>query len=380
MTTPITVAQASAKKTQSQILAQMYDDAAALGVDVVGVQAEAMFRALYEIESRAKLAEVDIRVAVSFSGFLDTSAGTWLTLLAYGVYNLTRNPATKCIRAMSIVAGLLASGGQVKQDALLVRAGGQLFRNKDSFTVTPGQTSTPVLFQAVNAGTAGNVTKGTTVSLVTTAADIAVVDLGIVGVGAAAAVDTEGDPALRVRCRAQFPAVALWGTRLAFARYIQEAFDYAGVPNTVTRFALDDANPLGPGSYAMYLANAAGPATVTEVAIVAAYFALIEKSGSGPVGTFAATAKNIALTLVLKGSSDTATAEALELDLINTVSIGGILYTSEIIGVLEPTVGGASPVMPGLTDVVVLAPAVLSTQLAPFEVGVFLPINITGGP
>lgn len=380
----VTVAQATATKTQTSILAEMYADAETLGVDVVGVQAERMFRALFELESRAKRAEVDIRVAVALSGFLDTSAGPWLTLLAKGVFTLDRGPATRAIRGIAIAATAAAIGGTVSAKQMLVQtvvnSKASRWRNVNDFIIVPGSTVGPFLFEAVDLGSAGNFPEGASFTLVSTLAGVTAIDAGFkAGTGTQFGVDEESDATLRKRCRAQWPATSLWGTRLAFARYIQEAFDAAGVTNTITRFALDDTNPNGPGSYDIYLANVLGPATAEEVAIVQAYFDTIEKSGSGPVRVFAAIAKNITLSVQLKGSTDTATATTLLTNMLSTVSLGGIVYYSEIGGTLQPTPGGQGEAMPGLYDIIISAP-LANVQLAIFEVPVWSPLSITGGP
>lgn len=380
----VTVAQATAIKTQTAILAQMYADADMFGVDVTGVQAERMFRTLFELESRAKRAEVDIRVAVALSGFLDSSSGSWLTLLAKGVYTLPRNPATRAIRGIAIIATPMASGGTIPAKQMLVQTvvGGKTsrWRNVNDFQIVPGSTVGPYLFEAVDAGSAANFPDGAMFTLVSTLAGISLHDGGFKeGTGSQFGADEESDASLRKRCKAQWPATALWGTRLAFARYIQEAFDAAGLPNTITRFALDDTNPNGPGSWDLYLANALGAATATEVAAVAAYFATIEQAGTGPHRVFAAVAKNIALTVLLKGTTDSSTAQTLLVAMLSAVSLGGTVYRSEIAGTLQPTPGGQGSVVPGLYDLEVSSPPA-NVKLGFNEVPVWSPISITGGP
>lgn len=379
----VTVSQATATRTQAQILASMYTAADALGVDVVGVQAERLFRALFEMEATAKLAEVDIRVAVAMSGFLDSSAADWLTLLAKGIFTLDRTPATRAIRACRVNASGITPSATVQAKQLLIQTivGSRAirWRNVNDIAYVTGQTLGPFLFEAVDVGTSGNVPGGATFTPVLTIAGLRILDDGFGDNGTQAAVDTETDAHLRARCKAQWPATALWGTRLAFARYIQEAFDAGGVSNTVTRFQLDDANPNGPGSYDIYLANSLGPATANETSRVQGYFDLIEKSGSGPVRVFAAVAKNIALSIQLKGSADTTSATALLNAMLATVSLGGVVYYSEIGGTLQPTPGGVSAAMPGLYDLVISSP-LTNTTLAIYEVPVWSPISITGGP
>ncbi len=380
----VTVAQATATKTQSAILAQMYVDAAALGVDVTGVQAERMFRALFELESRAKFAEVDIRVAVALSGFLDSSSGSWLTLLAKGVFTLTRNPPTRAIRGIGITATSMAAGGTVAAKQMLVKTviSGKIsrWRNINDFQIVPGSSVGPYLFEAVDTGSASNFPEGAAFTLISTLAGVTLFDGGFKeGEGTQLAADEESDPALRKRCKAQWPATALWGTRLAFARYIQEAFDAAGLANTITRFVVDDTNPNGPGSWDLYLANALGPATVNEVATVTTYFAAIHQAGVGPIRIFAATAKNVTLTIQLKGSTDTSTAQTLLVNMLSAVSLGGKVYRSEITGTLQPAPQGQSSVLPGLYDVAISSPPA-DVTLAFNEVPQWSPISITGGP
>ncbi len=379
----VTVAEATATQTQEQILTAMYAYADSIGVDIVGVQTEAMFRALYELESTALLAQVDIRVAVALSGFLDTSTGSWLTLLAFGIYNLTRAPATKAIRSMDIAGGAAASADAKSPGSVLVQTidgTGIQYRNLTGFTIKPGGTVHGILWEAVLPGTQANLPKGTTFDFVTTQGAVhKPIDQGFGTLGTRPAVDVESDPLLRARCRAQWPALALWGTRLAFAKIIQEAFDAAGLANTITRFALDDTNPSGPGSYDLYLGNSTGGATLTELATVVAYFATMEVAGFGLVRVFSAVALNIPVTVILYGSANTGKATSLINGIASATKIAGKVYVSEIIGALGPAPGGASAVLPGLYSVALTTPTA-DVQLAFNQLPVFTPLSVTSAP
>jgi len=387
----VSVAQATQTRTQTSILAQMYADASILGVDVVGVQAEALFRALYELESRAKRSETDIRVAVALSGFLDTSTGPWLTLLARGVFALARVPPTRAVRALRVVSSLLTPAGTIPARQMLVQTtiGSKAirYRNVNDISLLPSSTIGPVLFESVELGSSGNLPTGTSFTLVSQVAGVSLIDNGFGTTGTQLAIDEENDASLRKRCRAQWPATALWGTRLAFARYIQEAFDTAGLPNTITRFAIDDANPNGPGSYDLYIANQTSAsltsevpaATGAEISTVFGYFTSIEKAGSGPVRVFAAATRLIALSVFLKGSTATANAQALLVSMAAGIQPGGIVYRSEVFGTLNPAPAGLSDVLPGLYDMNVNSPEE-DVQLAFNEIPIWSPITITGGP
>lgn len=334
------LAQLIIAQDQPTILANMYTLAATLGVDVVGLQSERLFRALYEIEATAKTVEQAFRVNVAMGAFLDLAAEispyssvvagktTWLDLLAAGYYLLERSPATKTIGTVHFTALATATGGSVPAGSVTISdAIGNRYQNIDAFTIVPGA-STAVLVKALVAGTAGNVANGAIKKMVTTIAGVSCnntaffVSSWIV----AAAVDAETNATLIVRCRARWSATSYGGSAGAYAQWINEAFTTTGQPATISRQSADDANPNGPGSTDIYLANAAGPANVTEVGIVNTYLQPRRGLGRGPLRVLSSPAFNVPLFITVYGNQDTAAIIQVVINVFANTPLGGIIF------------------------------------------------------
>lgn len=133
-------------------------------------------------------------------------------------------------------------------------------------------------------------------------------------------------------------ALAKWST--LGAGWTLDAFDYL-IPRfapTVTRWRVRDDNPLGPGTVAVRLANAAGPATPTEVALVLAGLGArdVKPLGSGALSVLAAVAAPLTVTstIALDGSNAAAVTEANAalLALGNSYSLGpATFYVDQVV-------------------------------------------------
>lgn len=374
-----TLAQLFTARTQAAILADMYATGATLGVDVIGVQAERMYRALYEIEAAAKAREDYLRVQVAYAGFLGTvklantaSDGTvfippnWTDLLAKGFFNLTRYSAVATVGNASLTCSAAAAPGNVPAGqarfASSAGTGGIVFKNKYSFTVTPS-TTVPVTLVAEIPGITGNVGINSITTNVTTLAGCTISNPGSGGSWiTTTGADYETDDALIARCLARWAASSYGGARSAYAQWVVDAFDALGLTPTVTRIGVDDTNPNGAGSTDVYLANATGAATAEEVAIVDAFLQPRRALGTGPLRVFAAPATVITIAGTIQGNTGGAalgTANLLALEAV--IKPGGKVYRAAIEAALM------APSVPGAYNVILTAP-LADTQLATFAV------------
>lgn len=349
-----TLSQLITAQDQPTILTGMYTTAAALGVDTVGVQAERLFRAMYEIEATAKAKEQAYRVQISQGAFLDLAAAissytavlqgraTWLDLLAAGYYGLTRAPASAAVGVVRLTASALASSGNVPALQLTVSdVLGNLYRNVDAFTVTPSQ-AVNVTVRAIVAGTQANVPNNSITTMVTTIGGVTVnnpVQAGTSSWLTSAAVDPELNATLATRCRARWAATSYGGAAGAYQQWIAEAFTSRGVPSTITRSSVDDTNPNGPGSNDVYLANATGPATVAEVATVDAYLQPRRGLGTGPLRCFTAPSFVVPLSITVYGSLDTSSILTAVRQVFSSTDLGGTIFIDAITAKLMAIVG-----------------------------------------
>ena len=197
------------------------------------------------------------------AGFLETSSGGWLTLLAYYVYGVTRPGAT----AATGLYTLVNSGGGVysyaaHQAVFSNSTTGAQYTNSSSFTVGAGATVT-IPIQALVPGSSSSSTPGAVDTLVTSM-------LGVTG-GNAAAVqgsDAMGDPQLRVLCLSALGAMSVRGPRSAYAYAVQVALNsVTGAPVNINRWWVSPANHTG--TVTVWVASPSGvpdPNDVTGVA------------------------------------------------------------------------------------------------------------------
>jgi hypothetical protein len=346
---PATLAQLITAQDQPTILANMYTLAASLGVDVEGVQAERMFRALYEIEATAKANEEQYRVNVTKGAFLDMASDvspysdvlagrtTWLDLLAAGFFNLFRSPATVTLGVARFTASVLALSASIPAKRITIAdAFGNQFQNLDAFTVTPGA-SVNVRVVAIRPGSTGNVANNTITTMVTTLGGVTVNNPAQAGTTSwltTAGVDPEANANLVGRCRSRWSRASAGGGAAAYTFRVAEAFAHVNLANTVTRIAVDETNPLGPGSVAIYLANASGPATATEVSIVDVYLQPRKTLGMGTLLTAAATAFTVPLSITVYGSSNASAAAAAVASVFSSTQLGGRIFIDAITSAL----------------------------------------------
>jgi hypothetical protein len=147
--------------------------------------------------------------------------------------------------------------------------------------------------------------------------------------------------------------------------------EVGGVP-TITRVFVDDANPFGPGSVGIALANAAGAALPSEVAAAQAQAAKYTIAGMGPVVLSSAAELDVPVIAVLKtdGTNPNAAAQgAAALATLGPALAGNTLYLDAIIAALMGVAGVDNVASLSLTTdvqrpsagVIVLQPSITAT-------------------
>ena len=147
------------------------------------------------------------------------------------------------------------------------------------------------------AGTTGNVTIGSISAIVSGPAGLSI------GVGTQAQTSTarneESDQEYINRGLGAWGKLSVW-TLTGFDYYIP-TFGNNGTTLNVTRWGVDDSNPFGPGTVAVYLGNATGPANPAEVAAVLAGLdsPSVHPLGSGELFVSAATDHPLTINIYL---------------------------------------------------------------------------------
>jgi phage-related baseplate assembly protein len=298
--------------------------AAGLGLPVTSWRAGDPTRSVYhvlaeEIETRDITASTYAK-----SGFLDSSEGDWLTLLADQVYNVQREEATAAADTLVLTN---TEGGVYSWDAgdLVFRssANGKTYHNTTSGTLSEVGETIEVGFVADEAGSDSALAEDELDEIVT-----AMPGVDITSSGAASAADAEEDEALRVRCRASTGALSPNGPSDAYS-FVATTSALTG--NTETDRVYVDAESTT-GDVTVYCAGSDGAVSGAAITAVTDALARYATPLTVTLNVVAATevTQNVDVDVVLKASlglaqatAEAAIAQAIE-DMINVYPVGGV--------------------------------------------------------
>ena len=183
----------------------------------------------------------------------------------------------------------------------------------------------------------------------------------------AAGIGAESDKSVLARCLARWAATSYGGAASAYRQWVNDAFVAIAQTNTINRIGVDDTNPNGPGSTDIYLANAGGPAGLTELAVVSPFLLARRGLGTGPLRIFAAPSIAIPVIATLYGNTGGAALGAAALASLQAeIPLGGKVYFSALLSLLKD--------IPGVYNVAMTSPAPgVDTTLPSFDVATFVP-------
>lgn len=280
MATP-TYAEALAPRTVTSERTLLLGLLVATGSNVSGWSDGAPQRAFLEGEAIALSVETDLRAALAASNdvALCIAAGdSWVDAkmswfdLSNGSGGKGRIPASYAV--WEIPLQITAALGTLTINAAtaiqLQATNGTVFACTQAGTVTINAASSfkgTATFTARTAGaTAGNVS-GVTINKVILGPAGLSVDLGGTFTETSVARNQEGSVDFIARGLAKWAQAGAGWTTPAWDYYIP-LYGNNGTTLNVTRWAVDETNPDGPGTVHTYLANSTGPATDAEVAAV----------------------------------------------------------------------------------------------------------------
>lgn len=324
-----TYQQALTPRTVASLRALFLTELAAAGSTVSGWSTGAPQRAFLEGEANAMAFETQLRVALAQTASIELckEAGpewvdakmTWFDL-DNGSGGKGRIPASRAVWTVDLeitaALGALTINSANASGIQLQSTTGVVFQCTQTsdvvINVGSGYVGT-VEFTAVVAGING-VTPGSITKVIAGPAGLSV-DLGGTQTNTSVARDEEDDDSFIARGLGRWARVG--------AGWVLPAFDYLiplygnnGTTLNVTRWVVDDSNPGGPGTIAVWLANSTGPATVDEVNAVDTG---LNSTSVKPVGTGAAAvaaavshALAITATIVTDGTNPTVTADATD--------------------------------------------------------------------
>jgi hypothetical protein len=356
MSTP-TWAEARTVKTPAIVRASLFARLADNGSTINGWPGSAPQRAIVEGNAAAMAYETEVRAAIAALASPETAilAGDdWVDAvmrwfdLSNGYGGKGRIPATKAVWDVPLLVASAAAPLTIDNTSKiqLMANGGQIYECSQGAAVTMDAANSykrTVRFTARLVGTAaGNVAPGQIVKVISGPAGLSVDDSGT-QVLVTAARDQETSTAFIAR------GLGRWAT--LGAGWTRASFDYL-IPlyaPTLTRWKVNTANPFGPGTIGVVLANAAGAATGPEVAAVTAGLGAPETMTLGTGGLFvssaSATTAVVSGTISGDGSNPNLLANAkAALDRISSVypigGVGGKLDFALLLGLLS---GGVYP-------------------------------------
>ena len=297
--------------TQAAYLSQILATLAAQGFPVTAWQVGNAGRTLAVADATA-LADLRAVIAdVARGGYLDTATGDWLTLLAAGLFDITRTPAVYAVGSVTLSCLPTAGPYSITAGALVVTDGTRRWRSTNTTTQTlPSNGSLVVEVRAESPGTAYNVSGSALI--------LTPVSPALAGVTVTAASDwiapsgtpEESDASLRARCRAKWGTLGRGATDSAYVYWARTG--HADAAN-VTRAAVVWGS--GDGTLTVYLAGPAGPVSSGVVTTVDAWLDTNKPGTDNPTAA-SATARVVSLiaTVTVASASDSTANRALATD------------------------------------------------------------------
>ncbi len=325
-----------------------------------------------------KFASITQTIAnITAGGFLSTAAelknadGTdqreWLDLTVDSQYDIPRTEATSTLGQMTLT-NVSGSPYTITVGQLWATdSAGRRYNNTTGGSLgAPVGSTLDLSWKAESPGAAYNIPNGTILpELATPLPGVTVTNPAVGSTGTwitSAGGDLETNKSYADRARSKWPTL---GTGAGAAAYINWA--KTGAP-TVTRVKVDDANPDGPGTLRVYLANAVGPATAPEIAAANAYIQSRRALGIS-VTTLATTSTALTVTAtieVLSANAATAPGQAAAniAALASSLDIGDDVFLSEIYTALSSPAGVRKVTLVApVADLVVPASAVVTVTL-----------------
>lgn len=375
---PITTyAQAVTARLSSAITAELYDDMAALAVDVAGFGTYSVQRALPELQGRAQQVLEQLRVLVVQGGNPKTAnlaGSSWVDITLDGFFDEPRILALKAQWLLQLSTIASSAGPYTCSPGDLVAQDDQ----DNTYALiepvkVPGSGEIPGLFESRVAGVIGNAAPGLIDHLVVGKPGLVVSNSAPAGRLVLGGRDAESDAAYLIRC------LGKWGLLSAGLRFEEriksaKAYDFLipGAAPTVTRWLVRDDNPFGPGTIGVCLADAAGPATQEEVDAVAAVLVPIKPLGSGKLTVFAAAPQNVAIVAKLFTDGSNANAEANAQAALAALGVTYPIGSLQVVDLFRAKIVEVLMEVPGMLNVRISSPAT-DVGLAPYAVIVLSP-------
>lgn len=248
--------------TTDQVVQTWTDNLVALGVPADKWRKGGVFSTLLRVSAATYAGFTTIMVAAIGSAFLPTSAGGWLTLLAFYVFGVSRREATFASGQIT----LTNAGGGVftyAPDAVtfIDTRTKKTYRNVAGFTLG-ALTVLTIDIAATEAGASSSAPPGEIDQLQTSMLGVSVSNaLSVVG------VDAESDEELRAACVSKLGSLSVRGPRTAYLWATRIAVNISGDPVNINRVAVSTDSHTG--QVTVTLASPQGVPTSADVTAAA---------------------------------------------------------------------------------------------------------------
>lgn len=284
--------------TEDQVLETFLSALEGFGIPARSWRKAGAYRTILRVVAKSYAGFTTVMVAAIKSGFLDTAAAGWLTLLAFYVFGVTRIAGTFATGTITLVN---AGGGLYTRNPgefiCKCTSSGKQYYNTAAFTLNPNATLTGVPIQAFELGSASNALADgegnpTIDAMVTPLAGVTVSNpAAVVG------TDPETDDALRQRCRNKLGSLSPNGPRGAYEYAVASATHLDGTPVNVNRSAVSPESTKG--TVTIYIASPSGTPTSADVDAVVASVEAIARPDTVTVTVLAATAVPVSKSLTV---------------------------------------------------------------------------------
>lgn len=373
---PLTVKQLTTPVSKEEALQLMLDELESLGFNVTNWHSGSVQRTFLKgvaVVWALATQYVDLTTRI---GFNESSYEDGLTLFSRSHYDNERVEEIATEGVMLFTGAAVGPPHTVSVGDVVVQdeATGLYFENTEGGTI-PASGTKQLAMRAREEGTASNIPNGSTLKMSTTFTGVTVTnpDPGTGTWITTLGVDAEDDDTLRTRNRTKW-ATLNWAA--PEEAYINLALN---ADTDVTRVAVDDSNPRGPGTVDVYIARADGVAVSADVTTVQEAIDAV-RPVSADAYTQAAAAQPVTIsgtvyvTAALHDSDKEAEIEQAAIDYINSLVIGGDVLAGST-GVVP-----FSELLHAITDVEGVRSVALTSPTADVTVSGFAVATVSGTP
>ena len=249
--------------TRQTVETQILTLLAAAGFPTTSWQTTSVPRALVGAFAAVYVVIATYVCQIAAAGFLSTSSGDFLTVLANEVYAVSRLTGAYTTGNVLISSSASAPTTTIPAGSyVVVSNNGYVYRNTAAITVAPSSINVPLAVQAEAIGAAYN-TSGGALSAGTPLPGITMTAAPGLAWIVEGGVDVETDASLVSRCRAKWSTLGIGGSANYYIFYARAA------STNVVRVRVDKAFPY-PGQVSLVLAGQTGTVSPTDVATVLA--------------------------------------------------------------------------------------------------------------